>query len=332
MVCVFTQKKLRNPSTILLAFLAVSDSFVCVSLLPKFLYMYPTGNHENYLPYLPCLLFEYVFAYTYRMVRTISNWITVVLGIQRYIIVCKPFKAKRLCTVRTSIVSVLIVTIGAVLLHFMLFLGMRVEPLPVHAEGNVTAADGCVKSFSKWFENSFTDLNSAVMIYYVISGLFSRLLPCVLLIGTTAMLMRTLFRRRKLNFGQCQSGDVSTRNANRITRFVGIVMIVFVVTEIQDVVAFSIYIYEIATDQRRGVLSKEADRLWGVIDITASLIGYHLNFWIYIVMSRQFRSALAGFVCQEGHKPEVRDKQTTSTLLSDTVSKSKSTSSFLINK
>lgn len=127
------------------------------------------------------------------------------------------------------------------------------------------------------------------MVYYIFSGFLTRLLPVIILFITTVTLA-LLLHQRIISFKS--SDSYKKEQLRRINKLVIIILIVFLVAEIQDGIAFLIYAHELATDQKRGVLSEEADILWDTISSTLSLLSYACNFWIFFLMSTQFRASL----------------------------------------
>ncbi|XP_060082041.1 sex peptide receptor-like [Ylistrum balloti] len=296
-VSVFIKERMRTATSVLLICLAVSDSVICATLLPNFLYIYPTGNFKTYVLYNWCVTLQ-IFSNIYRVARTTSNWITAAIGLQRYIIVRLPFKAKQICTIKASLTTCFFITIASILIHLLQFLALEITPsTPASSLQNVTLPTGCIKQFPVWVIDTFQDMKRMVWMHYLFTGLFSSLLPCLMLLVTTVLLVLQLGKRRR-NLGKdgCH-GDSSDRNTRRVTRFVVAILIVFLLAEMQDAVAFFIYVYEISSDNDRKVLSREADMTWDTFTVLIALLSYHVNFWIYLLMSKQFRVVLRARFC-----------------------------------
>ncbi|OWF45844.1 sex peptide receptor-like [Mizuhopecten yessoensis] len=311
-VSVFIKERMRTATSVLLICLAVSDSVICASLLPNFLYLYPTGNFKTYVMYGWCVALQ-ILSNIYRVARTTSNWITAAIGLQRYIIVRLPFKAKRICTIKTSLLTCVFITIASLLIHLLQFLALEIIPsTPSSTLTNGTLPTGCIKQFPVWIIDTFQDMKRMVWMHYLFTGIFSGLLPCLLLLITTVLLVLQLRRRRK-NLGKngCH-GDASDKNTRRVTRFVIVILIVFLLAEMQDAVAFFIYVYEISSDKDRKVLSREADMTWDTFTVLIALLSYHVNFWIYLLMSKQFRCVLRARFCpRDGFRVNKRDDRLT---------------------
>lgn len=289
-VYVFARRKMRSPTSVLLISLAVFDSIVCLSLLPESIYFYIMEHYKHYAYFNWCKT-SYYLSFIHRVFRTSSNWITVLLGIERLIAVCFPFKARILCTVKMAVSTSFGVVIFSLVIHFWQIATTEVIALPSH-DGRVLEPSGCYRIFASWFIQTNPDLKLSVMMHYLLSGCFSRLFPCLILIFTTIPVVYKLRTRDK----PLRRHVSSSEQTNRITALVLVIVFVFLTVEIQDVIAFGIYIYEIASGNHGSVLPREVDVSWEAIGFLLTLVGYFCNFWIYILMSKQFRQVIVN-VC-----------------------------------
>lgn len=105
------RQKLRT-ILILLRTLALVDTLVLISifLVRSLRYIGPRDYIAVFTRIYPYL---YPTAYVLRLMNT---WMTVLLTIDRYVAVCKPLHAQRLCTVRKTYLQVAIVVILSILI------------------------------------------------------------------------------------------------------------------------------------------------------------------------------------------------------------------------
>ncbi|OWF36473.1 Rhodopsin [Mizuhopecten yessoensis] len=308
-VIVFT-KGMRTPTSIILVALALSDTLTCLCMLPDSVYLFTLKNYKTYLPYSWCVYRHYIVGDLYRVTRTCSNWITVVLGIQRYVVVRFPFKAKRICSFRHSVIACVVACFIAIVVHLNLFLFAEVHPLPVTSVTNETLPNGCFVLVPEFYIEAVGDIRKAVWLYYIIGGLFSRLLPCVVLLFFTCLLVFELRKGQRFVFNACENA-LSKKNNTQITQFVVAILIIFLISELHDAIAFGIYVYEIASDRLSSILTEKADVIWDYIGVMLSIVGFQCNFWIYLLMSSQFRVSLKS-LCSQGY----RRQSESSTMLS----------------
>ncbi|XP_061186856.1 sex peptide receptor-like [Saccostrea echinata] len=291
LVSVFIFRSTRSPTTIVLTSLAISDSVICFTELPEAIYFNIAENYKNlYVTYQWCKV-NHVLYIIYQICRMTSNWFTAVLGIQRLLAVALPFKYSKLCSNTATFVEIAVITLVAFLLNLYEAFGIYIEEIPIYTSFylNESLPSGCIKEISLGLINTVGDATKSSMIFYIFSGLLYRVLPVAILIFTTVTLAYFLFKRVN-NVKCCYSKKKKV--TQRTTVLIFLILAVFVVAEIQDGIAYFIYAAELARNAKRSFLSKEADIAWDTISTLLSLMSYACNFWIFFLMSRQFRSAL----------------------------------------
>lgn len=289
LISVFIFRSHRSPTTIVLTSLAISDTIICLTRLPESIYFNMAGNYKNlYMTYGWCVTNHVLFV-IYSIFRMTSNWFTALLGLQRLLAVCTPFYYSRICNAKTTIIKVAVIVIIAVIVYQYEAFGIEIKKLPIYSFQNESLPSGCNRVISQSLMNVVGDIKRSMMVYYIFSGFLTRLLPVIILFITTVALA-LLLHQRIIIFKT--SDSYKKEQLRRINMLVIVILVVFLVAEIQDGIAFLIYAHELATDQKRGVLSEEADILWDTISSTLSLLSYACNFWIFFLMSTQFRASL----------------------------------------
>lgn len=289
LISVFIFRSHRSPTTIVLTSLAISDTIICLTRLPESIYFNMAGNYKNlYMTYGWCVT-NHVLYVIYSIFRMTSNWFTALLGFQRLLAVCTPFYYSRICNAKTTIIKVAVIVIIAVIVYQYEAFGIEIKKLPIYSFQNESLPSGCNRLISQSLINVVGDIKRSMMVYYIFSGFLTRLLPVIILFITTVALA-LLLHQRIIIFKT--SDSYKKEQLRRINMLVIVILVVFLVAEIQDGIAFLIYAHELATDQKRGVLSEEADILWDTVSSTLSLLSYACNFWIFFLMSTQFRASL----------------------------------------
>lgn len=284
---IFFKQKLKTPTSVLLIELAISDSLVCLPIVILYIYIYSFGNYKHYLLFGWCIA-NHVGYITQQIFRSTSNWLTAILGVQRCIAVSYPFRAQRICTVKMSIISFVACIVGSLTIYINEAISIEITPY----SKNSSLPTGCLRNIPSWYLKNIGNIRMSVMIYYLFNGLLTRLLPCLVLLITTISLSRTLCHRHG---GMEKSIQESYSSKNRLRRtniLVVVILIIFLMAELQDAVAFCIYSYELAVDKPRSILPEGADDTWDIYGMVVTLLGYHGIFWIFFLMSSQFRMAL----------------------------------------
>ncbi|XP_048737330.2 sex peptide receptor-like [Ostrea edulis] len=290
LISVFIFRSSRSPTTVVLTSLAISDSIICMTRLPEAIYFNMAKNYQNlYVTYRWCKA-SHVLYIIYQIFRMTSNWCTALLGTQRLLAVALPFKYNRICSNRATIIEIAVIVTVSFLLNLYEAFGIYIAELPIYTNYyyNESLPSSCVRHVSRGLINAFGDSKKSNLIFYIFSGLLYRVLPVAVLLFTTVMLLYFLYTRQKI-------GPVATQKKaqiQRITALICIILVIFLIAEIQDGIAYFIYADELSRDVKRGILSKEDDIKWDTISSLLSLLSYACNFWIFFFMSQQFRSAL----------------------------------------
>lgn len=310
---VFIWKKIRTPTSVVLLALAVSNTIICATIIPSAYHLYIKGHYTEYLPYHWCVT-RHVLYIAHQMSRTSSNWLVALLGIQRSIIVLFPFQAKRYCSMRNTCISIIVIFLAAFLVFICEAVIIDISPLEVLAADGITKLpNSCLRDFAHWFKES-SDIESSVIANYLVTGVFSRLLPCIILSVTTSLLTVKLLCKGKTIADGCQNSSYTDKKIHRATVMLFIILFLFLASELQDCAAFFIYVHEIATYNKRGrVLSEEEDKAWDTIGVVIWLLVYNINSWIFFFMSSQFREAF--YKMYTLHLPLLKDSNNTGTTL-----------------
>ena len=111
------------------------------------------------------------------MFRMTSNWLTVLLGLQRLLAVCTPFYYSRICNPKSTSITVTSITVIAVLVCLYEALGKDIKELPIYTTylKNETLPSGCTIVISQSLIDIVGDIKRSLMVYYILVGFFSPL-------------------------------------------------------------------------------------------------------------------------------------------------------------
>ena len=286
----FIFRSSRSCTTIVLTSLAISDTIICIPRLPEAIYFNMAGNYKNlYVTYQWCMA-NHVLYVIYQIFRMTSNWFTALLGVQRLLAIALPFKHAKVCNNQVTFVAIGVIGVVAVLLNLYEALGIYIKELPIYTSWffNESLPSSCIKDASIGLIEAFGDPKKSNLLFFIFSGLLCRVLPVVVLLGSTIALAFFLSKRKNVR------SSASQRNSQikRLTILIFTIVVVFLISEVQDGIAYFIYAAELSQDKKRQIMSKEDDIMWDTISSLLSLISYACNFWIFFLMSHQFRSAL----------------------------------------
>ena len=273
-------------TTVVLGSLAVSDVIICFTHLPGAFYFNILGNYEEYVPYRWCYV-NHVLYIIYQIFRFCSNWITALLGCQRCMSVWMPLKFNQICSIRNTFLAIGTISAIAGLLNIYEMISINISELKLYTtkDFNVSLPSGCLRSFSESIMTNESDQKKTQMVFFVFSGLLYRILPAAILSVTTVALTYFLWKNP-------MTGKNKGAQYKRITISIFIIMIVFLVAEMQDGIAFIIYAHDFPRDAKQAILSVDAEVMWDAVSSTLSLLGHACNFWIFFFMCKPFRDAL----------------------------------------
>ena len=104
--CTFGRMGVKNSSTTLLRALAFVDSWFLLTYfcqhVASLISFIININAPRYIHSNLNTVLRYVLDKVFPFARTATIWTPILLGIHRYIVVCKPFSAARMCTVANA--------------------------------------------------------------------------------------------------------------------------------------------------------------------------------------------------------------------------------------
>ena len=205
---IFGKMAHQNSSTLLLRALAVMDSTLLL-----FAILMCGGNLGNYFVFSTMYFRPACYA-----MQVIAVWTSVLLGINRYIVVCRPFLASRVCTVSNVWKELAVLIFLSLLYAFPVF--FEIETINLEPNDN-TDTDDLIR-LKPWAENYYYDV-----IYRNISSttlLFAAPLLAQLICSIRLSITLYVARRER----QEMSGQISNAEKD-VTRLVLVVMIVFLI-------------------------------------------------------------------------------------------------------
>ena len=277
------QKDKSSPvASTLLQALAVADN----AFLFLWLVHYPLHSlHTHFYGYdrdtrdhmriLLLYLRVYSFPLLY-MTQTQTIWLTVIIAVNRYIAVCVPYSAPRLCTLVYVHREVVAVTVFSVLYNAPRFFEVRVTS---HAD-NTTNWTRTDLGNDAHYQHVYTD-----GLYYVFSFILPLLILAFVNTKITVAYRATLKRRRRMTSRCCD-------NEKNITLVMIIVVVVFMLCQAPARIVQMVWGYKSKRCQ---------DLIYYLTHITNTFEVFNssVNFLIYFVFRKRFRDILCAHLCME---------------------------------
>ena len=277
-VCLQNDKSEQRVPAFLLQSVAVADSSVLVvgffglviydGLLP---YAFP--NEHWWYDAMPYVI-KYVQPVGY-MTETFSVWVTMLLAINRYISVCKPFHMTTWCTMTKVMRQMVTVVIFSMILNIPRFFQWKVVAVDCGISIQQTSI-GEYKLFGIVYSNAL----------YTILVL---ILPLVLLVLLNGKVIRMLYNHRK--WKRHSIGGYRKSSERNVTMIMITLVLVFIVCRTPDRI---LQILKNFYPQRHcGTVSYYLTHVCNFLIILSSSV----NFFIYYTFTRRFRRLLGSHVC-----------------------------------
>ena len=269
-------------ANLLLQALAIADNCVLIASIGILSIIYGS------LPYFkaydtlgrlvsPIRLYFQPIAY---ITKTCAIWMTVLLAVNRFVVIKKPLRAQDLCTLwkaRLQVLGVVVFSIACNIPRFFHYKEITVQ------EGNM--------SKTKMTYTSIGVGSSAYIIYTNTFSVLILLLPMVILIITNVGLILEL---RKMRQQRKQLSTMATPNTSsdaNITLVMIIIIVIFIVCHLPDGVA-------------QGIGSFYKENWWTYscyVDAACNfLVAFNssINFFVYYFVRKRFRDTLSSLLCR----------------------------------
>ena len=301
---VLWREKSKYATPFLLMALAVADTMflttVMILRVMTSIYTY-TRTKDAFSAHFPYIV-NYVFPFA-QMSLTGTVWLTVLVTLNRYVSVCKPYEVSQLCSKRQARRHVIVITLFSIIYSVPKFFEYTIGPKR-NPHRNIWVYHAWPTAMGK---NAIYRIVYSNIIYF----LLVYILPLVILMTLNYKLVRALSqarrRRRQLVTHPRRHGDSTQCQEEDVTLTLIIVVVVFVVTQTPALVTQS---FE-ATLHRRQTMCPTYYFYYSRISDLLVVANSSSNFLIYCFCSKRFRNILQDLMCGKGgdgrrgaHPPE----------------------------
>ena len=228
------------------------------------------------------------------MAQTITNWLVVVVTVERYIVVCWPFKASRWCTLPKVKRAVVLIVILGVLYNIPRFFEWR----------TAFTTDICTNYTSAGVDPQPIRSNILYkVIYRVISYIvFVAVGPMIILIVLNIKLIQAL-RRATQERIQLTRG---TQNQASNTTIIVVVVSVFIICQTPALIHQMLEAADVSIDASISAYTTPVSNM--LVTFNSSV-----NFFIYCLFGQKFRRILMKMICNRSRPIASRGFASTTT-------------------
>ena len=281
LIVLFRQKP-RVTTNVVLMVLAIMDNCVLLSAILlrslRYLPIY-TGTMRSYLdiyPHLFIMLYPWVYIF-----RLLDMWLTVLLTVDRYIVVCRPLHANTVCTTKRAVRDIVIIALFSVLFSIPRFFEYKLDSTNEHG----------------FKASPLTSRRTYTVVYRIVAFfLVQYVVPLMLLVALNVLLLaslrrasvkRAIYQRQSVK-SKASSCSSSTRS---VTKIVVIVVLICVLANSLALIAHLLWSLEMCWPSLQTTLASYRRYVTLYSNITVS-INSASNLPIYYLCSKRFRDTI----------------------------------------
>jgi hypothetical protein len=217
------------------------------------------------------------------MAQTAMVWFTVILALNRFIAVCKPFQALKLCTLKRAKIQVAVVVIFSVSFNIPRFFQYVIVPAPQNGTDLDVKLKPSVIGANTMFGIVYTNALYTILVL---------LLPLLLLIGLNTQLIREMRATRQRTSSVAGRYCMVAPSEENISVIMVVIVVVFIVCQTPDRIYQILNLIIFKGRQCNNVKS----RLQAFCNLFI-IINSSTNFVIYYVFRKSFRKILKEKIC-----------------------------------
>ncbi len=280
-ITVLANRRMMSSTSCYLIALAIFDSIILISLvlflaLPTF-YL-ARQMLESYFKAYP---YMHPYAYPVALIaQTCSIYTTVAFTVERYIAVCRPLRAAKMCTISRARKSISIIIVFSILYNIPRMLEYEVK-VEVDPETNLTNAR--YQPTKLGMDPTFRH------IYFIYMQLiFMLIVPFTTLAVLNILLIRAVKKSQKTQ-GKINN---KTRRENSLTVMLISVIVVFMICQVPSIVD---NIFQAILDDA-ALMTSPFVKLTCISNLMV-IMNSAINFYLYCVFGRKFRRVFCRIFC-----------------------------------
>ena len=309
MITVFLKYGMTTKTHVCLIAIAVCDSVSPIAPTTIWVYFFAIKKNYYYLPFEWCRTYHYTTEVIPQLFTYTSYFITVMMTVQRYIMVVHPFKADKLCSKTIVYIMIAMCFLASVSIRFIHFFhyGYVNKTVPAKDNSNETM-QACGYGPPDWMTISFYKY---LGILFVIQTVVVGIIPCTVLVVAELLMVKAISARSAKRKQMISKSNNKTRNMKSEKRLTVATIFITAVT--------LFYMVPVVVIQVIDVLALMFDVTVGDYnDIRTAIVILNVIYWMCIpsnfiitcCLSSEFRSGIRRLFI----KPEMVQTSTISTV------------------
>ena len=285
---VFWKGNFKSSTSFLFLSLSIIDSAFLIAVFPEYsvrAFVAYSGWMQGFSSVTPFLTVYGNFIIT--TTKTATIWVTVLVAVNRYIIVCRPLRASRWCTTSKVKIQLAVLLVLAVVINIPALVQCRIK---YYSRDNGTSYTATVDYgvIDRW--RLFYNVYHAVLNFVLWTGV-----PLCILTLLTIRLITAMKAHRRM---QLEMHSLHNQPDNNMTYALVMVVIMFIICHVPNVVLEIVWL----------VVPSEVfygDEVWvivGQMSRVLMILNSAVNFIIYTLANKRFREVLIKTICRR-HTP-----------------------------
>ena len=291
---VYVREKLISSANIIMMGIAISDTLTVLFPTPLVIYIF-WWKYCNFIPYDLCVPWEYLMKNMCAVTHTASVWLTMYLGINRYMGICHPFTMLRKCTIKSTVQTIVLIYVLSFLFHLCRF--VDTVYVPELAGNNLT--NTCSARYADWLPHEHQ--RTYEFVYHWCHIIFISIIPSSTLVILDTIMLRhirnsDIKRSVFLKGSQSKDRQKHTSESLRRTKTIVVILAIVCVSELSLGVLLILW-----TLTMMDLIHIPEDILGPASNFTnfSIYISYPIIFLLYCQLSSQFRNGIKRmFLCK----------------------------------
>ena len=289
---VLSRDKSKSATPFLLMTLVAAETLFLITVIIlrvlNSVYSYDPKSLELIVHLLP-FIGSYGFPIA-MMAETCTIWLTILVTVNRYISVCRPYEASQLCSKPYARKHVSAVVLLAILYNIPRFFDFTVGPVTIEGPN-------CTKIVRNYADRTALGRNKIYNIVYhnVMYFLVMYIIPLITLIMLNYKLIKALQEAKRKRQQLISGSDSHSRSEDDITLVLIVVVLVFIICQSPALIT---QVLE-STLARPATFCPNFYFYYARGSDTLVVLNSSMNFIIYIFCSRKFRQIFILLVCKK---------------------------------
>ncbi|ESO93404.1 hypothetical protein LOTGIDRAFT_161976 [Lottia gigantea] len=273
-IVVLWRREMQSPTIFYLRGLVITDTGILIMsvivITPYSMSNYLYTQPLEYYKHMVYPVLHTPMNFIIMTLQTSNVWITVAVSVERYIAICHPFKATRICTKNKALIVIICICVFSVAYNIPRFFATHYRECNEHEKiGN----QSCLALADTYFGTTYIYKTVYSIVLYCI---IVYVIPLAGLFVLNCFILKELMRMQKRRSGT----NIHEENEANLSLVLVLIVVVFIFCQTPGLIA-QFDIFDLITFLK-----------WLAVSNTLFVLNSAVNFLIYTAFGRKFRQTL----------------------------------------